>query len=139
MEKSNIYSLLTERGIRPLTKRIVIYDYLIKKRNHPTVELIHKELLLQIPTLSKTTVYNVLNLFVDKGVVQALDIEGNELRYDADTSCHGHFKCTKCGEVFDFEMDSKSFPELPLEGFLSEEVHYYIKGNCAICRPSGEN
>ena len=33
--------------------------------NHPTVETIYKELIDEIPTLSKTTVYNTLKQFVN--------------------------------------------------------------------------
>ena len=39
-------------------------NYLITKRNHPTAEMIYLELVNEIAGLSKTTVYNTLNLFV---------------------------------------------------------------------------
>lgn len=139
MNTTSVNTFLLENGIRPLRKRALIYSYLITRKNHPTVETIYKDLLPDVPTLSKTTVYNVLNLFLEKNLVQALNIEGNELRYDADTSSHGHFKCSECGKVYDFDVDSNSYPQIPLEGFVSHQVHYFVVGQCQTCNLARQN
>ena len=60
--------------------------------------VLHKE----IPTLSKTTVYNTLNTLIDAGLVKLITIDENETRYDIDTTTHGHFKCESCG-IYDFK------------------------------------
>lgn len=133
MEQETVNKFLLKNGIRPLRKRTLIYNYLISEKNHPTVEMIYKELLPQSPSLSKTTVYNVLNLFLEKNLVQAINIEGNELRYDADISSHGHFKCDSCGQVFDFEVNETCYPKVPLDGFVAQKIHYYVVGKCATC------
>ncbi len=107
--------------------------YLISKRNHPTVDMIYSDLIHEIKGLSKTTVYNVLNLFVEKGLSLSLNIEGNEVRYDADTSVHGHFKCKTCSGVFDFRVKKEDLPDPSLNGFRIDELHYYIHGVCSFC------
>lgn len=139
MKTVSVNNYLLENGIRPLRKRTLIYNYLVTRKNHPTVEVIYKDLLPEAPTLSKTTVYNVLNLFLEKNLVQALNIEGNELRYDADISSHGHFKCSTCGMVFDFDVDRSAFPSLPLTGFVSHQVHYFVIGVCKECNEIQQN
>lgn len=108
-------------------------NYLVSKRNHPTVDMIYSDLIHEINGLSKTTIYNVLNLFVESGVALALNIEGNEVRYDADTSTHGHFKCKVCTGVIDFRIKQEELPKPLLEGFRIDEQHYYLKGVCAFC------
>ena len=133
MEQDNINNYLLKNGIRPLRKRTLIYDYLITKKNHPTVETIYKDLLPKSPSLSKTTVYNVLNLFLEKNMVQTINIEGNELRYDADINSNGHFKCSDCGQIFDFKIRDDCYPKVPLEGFVPHNIHYYVVGQCANC------
>ena len=95
MEKLSAY--LEEEGIRSSYQRLKILEYLQAHRTHPTVDIIYKNLSKEIPTLSKTTVYNTLKLFVSKGIVQELTIEEKEVRYDADTKPHAHFKCIECG------------------------------------------
>lgn len=133
MEQKQIIGYLEKNGIRPLQKRVKILEYLVSKRNHPTVDMIYSDLSYEIKGLSKTTVYNVLNLFVKEGVALALNVENNEVRYDADTSVHGHFKCKLCGSVIDFRLKKEDLPVPYLEGFRLDEYHYNIKGACSFC------
>ena len=132
-EIRNIVEYLVGNKIKPSLQRIKIFGYLNSHKNHPTVEMIHKELINEIPTLSKTTVYNTLKQFVSKGIVQIINIEDNEIRYDADTSTHGHFKCVNCGEVYDFQLDEFILNVKQLKGFKTQQTHVYIKGICNNC------
>ena len=128
-----ISSYLKSHDIRPSYQRIKIFQYLIVNKNHPTIDMIYKTLISKIPTLSKTTVYNTLNLFVEKKIAKVILVEENETRYDADTSIHGHFKCDECGDVSDFNVgiDLINIPEL--EKFQINEHHLYFKGICNEC------
>ena len=132
MEKFGEY--LSKHGIRSSTPRLMIYKYLYEQRNHPTVDMIYTDLSPTLPSLSKTTVYNTLKLFVSKGVAQTLTIEENEARFDADMSVHGHFKCKSCGNLFDLPASNRNFEINDLDGFQVEEYHIYLKGYCKICR-----
>ncbi len=134
VEVGNIGAYLTDKGIRPSLQRIRVLEYLVKNRNHPTVDMVFNDLVKEIPTLSKTTIYNTMKLFVDNGVAIVINIEDNETRYDADTSIHGHFKCTQCEGVFDFSVDGDSLSFSGLDGFSIEEYHIYLKGLCRVCR-----
>lgn len=129
----NIPKFLQQNDIKPSFQRIRIFDYLYKNRNHPTVDMIYKELSEIIPTLSKTTIYNTLKLFIKKNVTAIVNIENNEIRYDADTSTHGHFKCLKCGEVSDFLFDTGNLKIQNLKDFKTEKIDLYAKGLCKIC------
>ena len=128
-----ISSYLKSHDIRPSYQRVKIFEYLIVNKNHPTVDMIYKSLSPEIPTLSKTTVYNTLNLFVEKKIAIVILVEENEARYDADTSIHGHFKCEECGAVIDIVLDIEKL-ELPqLDKFQINEHHLYFKGICEKC------
>lgn len=129
----NTSDFLLEHGIKPSFQRIKIFDYLKSTKSHPTVDEIHKHLVKEIPTLSKTTVYNTLNLFIEKGIAIIVMIEENEARYDADTSVHGHFKCNNCGNVYDFHINDLAFNTNELENFKIQEKHLYFKGICENC------
>lgn len=134
VDVENIGVYLTNKGIRPSLQRIRVLEYLVKHRNHPTVDMVYNDLVEEIPTLSKTTIYNTMKLFVDNGVAIVINIEDNETRYDADTSMHGHFKCTQCEGVFDFSVDKDSLSFSGLDGFSITEHHIYLKGLCRVCR-----
>ena len=134
MGYNEIKNILVEKGIKPSLHRLKVLEYLIENRNHPTVDLIYKDISADIPTLSKTTVYNTLKTFQDGGVVQAVTIEDNEVRYDAYTDRHAHFKCTKCGQLYDIEMDTKVLHLKSIGGHMVKESHLYYKGICNSCQ-----
>lgn len=132
----NIGEYLKSHDIKPSYQRIKIFDYLAKKRNHPTVDMIFKALVPQIPTLSKTTVYNTLNLFIEKKIAIVVIIEENETRYDADTSIHGHFKCETCKKVYDLDVDMSKIDIPELDKHQINEHHFDFKGICKTCLDS---
>jgi Fe2+ or Zn2+ uptake regulation protein len=129
----SIGEYLKNNGIKPSYQRIKIFQYLVEKKNHPTVDMIYKALCSEIPTLSKTTVYNTLNLFIEKKIVNVIVIEENETRYDSVMNVHGHFKCEKCGRIFDVNINKGAIEEKALKDFEIKEQHYYFKGICKDC------
>ena len=129
----NFATTLTEKDMKPSYQRIKILQYLISKRNHPTVDKIFNDLIKEIPTLSKATVYNTLDLFKKKNLARVVTIEDNETRFDAKIVNHGHFKCESCGSIYDFEINIDSFStDLP-EHFKINEKNVYFKGICPGC------
>ncbi len=125
-----IKELLEIKGIEPSFQRIKIYEYLIKKENHPTVNMIYKDLSKKIPTLSKTTVYNNLKVFEKESMVVRINMYDNEVRYDANTSFHGHFMCRKCGKIYDFKINTID-TDLSEEKIEERFINYL--GICSEC------
>lgn len=126
-------SRLLEHNIKPSYSRIRIYGYLVENKNHPTVDQIYSELVKAIPTLSKTTVYNTLDLLMEAGLARVLTIEENETRYDSDTSDHGHFKCLSCGAVTDFGVEADGIAAGELKDYRVYFKNVYYKGICPKC------
>ena len=69
------YDYLMSFNIKPSVQRLAIMDYLLTHRTHPSIDEIYMALCNDIPTLSKTTVYNTLKLFVEHGAAQMLTID----------------------------------------------------------------
>ncbi len=129
----NVAEYLQEHHIKPSYPRVRILDYILTKKNHPTVDMIYGELSKEIPTLSRTTVYNTVNLFYQNGLVQKHGIDELETRYDADISLHAHFRCDDCGQIFDLPVEG-DLPKIKgLENFKVREIQYYVKGLCNQC------
>lgn len=133
MHIENIGEHLKIHEIKPSYQRMKIFEYLLKNKTHPTVDEIYKALNEGIPTLSKTTVYNTLNIFIEKGIARVITIEENETRYDVDMSSHGHFKCEECGKVYDIPvfLDDKTLEKL--KDFEIYEYNIFFKGKCKNC------
>lgn len=73
------YEYLLDHQIKPSVQRIAIMDYLLKHKTHPCIDEIYTALCKEIPTLSKTTVYNTLKLFVEHGAAKMLTIDEKTL------------------------------------------------------------
>ena len=130
----NAYNYLLQHDIKPSVQRLAIINYLYEHRTHPTADEIYAGLIDQIPTLSKTTVYNTLNLFYQQAAILSLTIDDKNVRFDIDTSDHAHFKCLNCGKVFDVPAVLDSVTAIDLEnGFIVAEKHLYLKGYCSSC------
>lgn len=134
MHENYVGDFLKENGIKPSFQRIKIYEYLMNTSEHPTVETIYHALNDQIPTLSKTTVYNTLKVFIDKGIAMAITIDDNEVRFDADTKTHGHFKCEKCSAVYDFDVLIGDMSAEGLENFSISKQQIFFYGRCPNCQ-----
>lgn len=130
---TDVGEFLKSNDIKPSYQRMRIFEYLLNTKEHPTVDEIYKKLIGEIPTLSKTTVYNTLNLFVEHEIVARITIEENETRYDADTGVHGHFKCERCEKVLDFVTDLSVLEVQDLKDFQINQQHLYFRGICSEC------
>ncbi|MFQ6070914.1 MAG: Fur family transcriptional regulator [Candidatus Aminicenantales bacterium] len=128
-----IKNKLQEKEIKPTYIRLRILDYLESNDRHPTAESIYDALSKEIPTISRTSVYNTLNYFHQKGLVNLLYITGSETRYDSRTSPHHHFLCEKCGRIYDLDIECVYFQEGSVQGHKIEELHGYFRGTCKEC------
>ncbi|KXB82118.1 transcriptional regulator, Fur family [Prevotella sp. DNF00663] len=134
MNKS-AYHKLVERGIRPSAQRLAIMDYLLTHFTHPTVEDVYQGLHDEIPTLSRTTVYNTLHLLAERNAVQMITIDDRQACYDGNTAPHVHFFCKKCGKIVDLMDEDVPTFKLPktVHGHVVDEVQLYYKGICSEC------
>jgi len=129
-----ITDYLKKNKIKPSLIRLKAMQFLMGSREHPNVELIHKHLSREIPTLSKTSIYNTLKTFISAGVVKEIMIEENEIRYDAFIGRHAHFKCIECGLLQDIDLSCVSCAAAEnIKGNRVLDQHIYMRGVCSEC------
>ena len=129
------HQYLRKFSIKPSVQRTAVMDFLLNNRIHPTIDEIYTALSPSMPTLSKTTVYNTLDLFVEKGAVQALVIDDKNARYDVDVSAHAHFICKSCGAVRDiFNLSPELFILPQAADFDIHSVEISYTGICKHCQ-----
>ena len=103
-------------------------------RTHPTIDMIYRDIVNEIPTLSKTTVYNTMKLFTEKGLVMELTIDSEESHFDIDKHPHSHFECIKCKRIYDIEDICEKFDTETIDGHRVLQQHVYLKGICKHCQ-----
>jgi len=126
-------TLLKENKIKITPQRLEILNYLDEHKTHPTVEEIYLNLKEKNPSLSKTTVYNSVEILNKYGLVHSITISGSEHRYDFKHGMHHHFLCKKCGEITDIDVACPNLDKMLDCGHEVQEVHGYFKGICKNC------
>lgn len=133
LKKNELKNLLIKKGISPSIQRLKTLEYLYENRTHPSVDMIYDKLKNEIPTLSKTTIYNVLRRFIKEGIVKEITIEGSEVRFDVFIEPHAHFKCEKCGKIFDIPYENVAFNLKEIDGNKIKNTEIFFFGTCKNC------
>ena len=135
MVAEEAYKRLLQYNIKPSLQRIAVMNYLLNHRTHPTVDKMYNHLSKEIPTLSKTTIYNTLKLLVDQGAALLLNISEKTQHFDGDISPHAHFRCIKCGTIYDLPLPKAEHLHVEGIGNLKiTECQVYYKGCCPNCK-----
>lgn len=132
MDNEKILSVFREKKLRATPQRIAVYRFLCENRVHPSAGEVYDAVRQDNPSFSRTTVYNALSSLIGSGLVVPLLADESRVRYDADTSFHGHFFCTKCKRVYDFHAGEQDFADLA--GFEIQMKDLSCSGICAACR-----
>ena len=125
--------LLKEKNLKVTPQRLIVLKYLGEHCTHPTTDKIYSDLKSNNPSLSKTTVYNSLEVLEKHGIIQSITISGSELRYDIDHGMHHHFYCKICGNIIDIDLKCPNIEKMKQYGHEIDEIHGYIKGICNSC------
>ena len=125
--------ILKENSLKVTPQRLIVLKYLGEHFTHPTTDQIYKDLKTNNPSLSKTTVYNALDVLEKNGIIQSITISKSELRYDFKHGMHHHFLCKKCGRITDIDVECPNLGKMLECGHNVEEVHGYFKGICKKC------
>ena len=111
-----IGQMLRNHTIRPTSQRINIAKVLLAKPQHLSAEQVFGQVNTEGELVSKATVYNTLNLFVDKGLINQVVIDSRYIFYDSNTESHHHFYNEDTGllqDIADEAMIVKEIPSLP--------------------------
>ena len=86
-------------------QRQMIYNFLMTRKDHPTADVVYRNVREEFPNISLGTVYRNLTLLADMGEIQRLQVGDGVDHFDADTSKHCHFICSNCSAVTDMQLD----------------------------------
>jgi len=111
-----IGQVLKNHTIRPTSQRIDIARVLLAKPQHLSADQVFSLVNTNDELVSKATVYNTLNLFADKGLINQVVVDSRYIFYDSNTESHHHFYNEDTGllqDIDDEEMLVKEIPGLP--------------------------
>jgi Fur family transcriptional regulator, peroxide stress response regulator len=125
---------LADSGLRSTPQRELIYNVLIKKRDHPTADEVFVRVKAEMPTISLATVYNCLETLVQCDLVKAVNFERGPTRYCPNLRPHAHFHDDRSGATHDIDLPPALIEQvkaiLPPE-YRAEAVEISFRGSTA--------
>ena len=129
--------LLRAHGLRATAQRRAIYSVFADAASadaanaHLSAEEAFQQARVQLPELSRATVYNALGELAEAGLLGLVEGPGPR-RFDANVTPHHHFRCRCCHELHDVELGNVDVT-LRERGFHVESSHVLLEGLCARC------
>jgi Fur family iron response transcriptional regulator len=127
--RDNLANVLRGHGISPTHQRIEIAHALFSRCAHLSADQILAIVNERNSETSKATVYNTLNLFLEKKLIREVIVDPRRVFYDPTTAPHHHFYNVDTGELTDIDVAAISvsgLPELP-EGVVTEGVDIIVR------------
>ena len=114
--KSNVEKKLKFYRLRPTKARVRIGMMFLDQPRHLSADQVYEKLIKKGHSISKATVYNTLNAFAERGLLNQVAIDPAKTYYDSSTNAHHHFFNVDTGQLFDIpseELSIESIPQLP--------------------------
>lgn len=129
MTKTEILDRLRANGIRPSPQRIAIAEHVLSATNHPSAEEVFDTVRGSLPSVSRATIYNTLNLFADHGLIKKLNLAEGRIVFDPTTEPHHHLIDAETGAIHDVPWQALTVSGLDrLTGFTVDEHQVVLRG-----------
>lgn len=111
--QESIAQRLASHGAKPTTQRLQLAELIIARPQHVSAEQVLQAARARGIRVSKATVYNTLNLFVECGLLRELVVDRDRVYYDSTVHAHHHFYNMDTGEMIDIPPEAVSFTGVP--------------------------
>ena len=111
--RDNMTDLLHRHDINPTHQRIEIAYALFSRQEHLSADQIMAVVNDKHSETSKATVYNTLNLFLEKKMIREVIVDPNKVFYDPNINDHHHFYDVVSGELTDIDAADVAVTGLP--------------------------
>lgn len=121
--------VLEEHGIKPSAQRVAVAEFVLHTDAHPSADEVWSRVRARFPMVSRATVYNTLNLFVERGLVRQLTLTGGRVVFDPHVERHHHFIDEETGRIYDVPWDALRVSRVDeIEEFEVETYQVVLRG-----------
>lgn len=116
MPRPDVAVVLEEHGIQPSAHRVAVGEYVLNTIDHPSADLVWAEVRRRFPMISRATVYNTLNLFVEKKLLRELHLSPDSVVFDPNMDRHHHLIDEESGRIYDVpweDVEVRKIDEMP--------------------------
>jgi Fe2+ or Zn2+ uptake regulation protein len=126
---STVAEQLRAHGIQPSAQRLAVAEYVLRTQDHPSADEVLVRVRGRVPMISRATVYNTLNLFVEKGLLRQFVLAEGRLVFDPHLAPHHHFVDEGSGAIHDVPWDALEVRKVEkLQGLDVSEYQVVLRG-----------
>lgn len=137
MTETNPPQQLRTAGLRVTAPRLAALE-IIAEHPHSTADFIAAGVRERLGGVSTQTVYDLLRVCTERGLLRRIEPAGSPARYETRTGDHHHHLiCRTCNRIVDVDCTVGAANCLTPEtdhGYLIEETELTFWGRCADCR-----
>jgi Fe2+ or Zn2+ uptake regulation protein len=127
--KRDVVELLAAHGIQPSAQRIVVAQYVLFTDEHPSADKVWARVKAGFPMISRATVYNTLNLLVERGLLRELHLAPDSIVFDPNVGAHHHFIDETSGRIYDVPWEKVKVCDVEhIEGFEIRDYQVVMRG-----------
>jgi Fur family peroxide stress response transcriptional regulator len=134
MDIAYLRKILIEKGLKITPQRLIVLEAVKTLNNHPTADNVMVYIKNNHPNIAIGTIYNILDTFVEFGILRKVNTEKDIMRYDPILENHHHLysgDSNRIEDYFDNDLDlflKKYFTKKNIPGFEIENIKLQIKG-----------
>lgn len=102
MKPEEIHKILSTNGLKITPQRYAVLEAVMNLGNHPAADSIILFIKKKHPNIAVGTVYKILELFVENGIIKRVKTEKDIMRYDAVHEKHHHLYCSESERIEDY-------------------------------------
>jgi Fur family transcriptional regulator, iron response regulator len=127
--RRDVIEQLRDHGIQPSAQRVAVAEYVLGAVDHPSADQVWARVQARFPLISRATVYNTLNLFVEKGLVRSLVLAEGRVVFDPKVDRHHHFIDEASGQIYDIPWNAVQVSRVgAIDGFDVREYQVVMRG-----------
>lgn len=138
MESNKYRQIFTRNSIKTTKQREFIFDILINSDGPLSVEDIFIQLAGKENSMSLSTIYRILNIFISKGLVVKSNVYNNRAVFELKGKKHTHhLTCVFCGKILmldncPLKKYEKTLKEMTMFDITSHRLEFF--GVCPECK-----
>ncbi|HDZ40114.1 MAG TPA: transcriptional repressor [Bacteroidetes bacterium] len=126
--------ILRQNNLKVTPQRIAVLEAMDQLRMHPTAEEIRDYIQKKYPGIAAGTIYKILDILVEKGLVNRVKTGKDIMRYDGMLEKHHHLYCKDNEDIIDYfdeDIDrilEDYFRKKSIPGFVIDDIKLQISG-----------
>lgn len=125
----NVTTILRKYSIQPSAQRVAVAQYVLSTDEHPSADLVLARVSTKFPYISRATIYNTLNLFVEKGLLRELYLAEGKVVFDSKLDKHHHFIDETTDAIYDIPWDEVQVSNVDqLKGYEVSDYQVVLRG-----------